>query len=96
MFAWLGKNEKVYNFNAPVKKEAWRLKHGHHLRFKEKHLTAFNRKYQWDKKSLLLNMKLNPVTDYAAAMMLRRYLELSKVKKDELAKLSYFLCFLGN
>ena len=81
---WNEKTQKVLAFTEKGTFPAFTLTNDPRLYLKEIQLARIEHKYKWDAPSLLENMKLNPVSEWQATDMLRKWLEINKVSDDKL------------
>ena len=82
---WKDAIQQVLYYSEKGPEAAYRIKSSNsRLYIKEIVLPKLNSEYKWDGESLLANMKLNPVSEWQATDMLRKWIEINKVSDDKL------------
>ena len=82
---WKEGIQKILHYTDKGAEEAYRINSRHsRLYIKEIVLPKLEPVYKWDGESLLANMKLNPVSEWQATDMLRRWIEINKVSDEKL------------
>jgi len=82
---WKNSIQAVLHYNDSGSQEAYRIKDRNTiLSIKEVVLPKLEPVYKWDGESLLANIKLNPVSEWQATDMLRRWIDINKVSDDKL------------
>ena len=82
---WKDAVQKSLHFSKSAPTEAYKLNSRNpRLYINEIVLPRLEGIYNWDADSLLANMKLNPVSEWQATDMLRKWLEINKVSDDKL------------
>ena len=82
---WKDSIRKILYFGEKSVQEAYSLDSKNtRLYIKEIVLPRIEASYKWDGNSLLANMKLNPVSEWQATDMLRKWIEINKVSDEKL------------